>query len=430
MENIENKMNGLLEDEQNRCKEALAKAEDEKKLIEEQSSRSLADLKEESSSTLKSVRDEAEQRIGELEKQHSTALEKAAAKAEEEREKLVAKGKGMIKEIKTKAQEKLRATEEAHAAEKEEIKEMCSKFQQEQQEYEEKARAKIAQYKQKLHVATGRQNDLIQEAEQLQEKLKKLEREKMALQGDNDRYRRQLGCQFGSGSGIQKQFETLQQEFNEMLEENKRLKKKMAEGGASPFEVGVHFHSQSDGAAASSSRHYVGSGGTKDTSTISHLRAEYEDTIQTLQDEKRELVMKNSAAISDAQKADQRSWELEEDLNKVKNELTSTKLLLQRMERQATPIDSSFSKMTSPDHANTSIQSFHTTVASPETKDSGGQEVNNPAIKENIHSNTKSATAQASGSDHSNKNPRSLIECTQLSQSSGAEEGKQECQQS
>ena len=419
----------LLEKEQNRGKEALAKVEDEKKLIEEQSSQAMAELEEKSSSALKSVQDKAEQRINELEKQHAIALEKAADEAKEEREKVIAKGKAMIKDIKAKAKEELTATEETHTAEKEEIKEMCARFQQEQQEYEEKARAKIAQYKQKLHVAAGQQNDLIQEAEDLQEKLKKIEREKMTLQGDNDRYRRQLGCQFGSGSGIQMQFDTLQQEFNEMLEENKVLKRKLAEGGASPFEVGVHLHSQPEKADLASSRQYIGSGGTRDTSTISHLRAEYEDTIQTLQDEKRELVMKNSAAISDAQKADQRSWELEEELNKVKNELTSTKLSLQRMERhtRTTPIESSFSKMTSPDHTNTSIQSFHTTVTSPETK---SQEAKNATVKENIHTNNNMATMQASAGGRNNTKPRSLIECTQLSQSSGTEEGKQECQQS
>lgn len=424
IENLETKMNGLLEDEQTRGREALVKVEDEKKMLEDQSAKALADLEEMSTSALKSAQEEAEQRISEMEKQHASALERAAAEAKEEREKLVAKGKGMMKDIKAKAQEELTAKLEAHAAEKEEIKRMCAKFTEEQKEYEERARAKIAQYKQKLHVATGRQSDLIQEAEELQERLKKLEREKMTLQGDNDRYRRQLGCRFGSDSDVQKQFETLQQEFTQMLEENKSLKKKLSQGGASPFEVGVHLHSQPDGAAASS-RQYIEGGGIKDTSTISQLRVEYEDTIQTLHDEKRELVMKNSAAISDAQKADQRSWELEEELSKVKTELTSAKLSLQRVERNTTPIDASFSKMTSPDHADTSmasvqsISSFHTCAPAPETK--GDQEA---VAKENIHSNTVSTS-----SDNRNKKPRSLMESTQLGQSSGAEEGKPECSQ-
>lgn len=427
MEDLETRMNSLLEDEQIRCKEALEKAEEEKRSIEEQSSNALSELEESTSAALSSAQEESEQRIADLEKQHASAMEEAAAQAKEEREKLVAKGKNMIRDVKAKAAEEMAAKEEAHTAEKDEIRQMCAQFTEEQKEYEEKARAKITQYKQKLQVASGRQAELIQEAEELQDRIKKLEREKMTLTGDNDRYRRMLGSRYGSDSGTQMQFETLQQEFNAMLEENKGLKKKLAQGGAAPFDL--DFSHSSD--VTSSSRQY---GATKDTSTISALRAEYEDTIQTLQDEKRELVMKNSSYLSDVQKSDQRSWELEEELNKVKQALTTTKLALQRMERnQAIGGASSANMSMSMDATNMSVhsvQSFHT-ARSPDMKDigdsTGGKEedpLDDELAKENVQNLTIESSADAR---HEKKKPRSLIDATQP----GSEiEGKPECQQS
>lgn len=425
MENLETKMNTLLEEEENRCKEALEKAEEEKRSIEEQSSSALAELKESTSATLKSAQEESEQRIVDLEEQHKLAMEETCTQAKEEREKLVAKGKNMIRDLKAKAAEEMAAKEEEHTTEKDEIRQMCAQFTEEQKEYEEKARAKITQYKQKLQVANGRQAELIQEAEELQDRIKKLEREKMTLTGDNDRYRRMLGSRHGSDSGTQMQFETLQQEFNAMLAENKGLKKKITEGGAVPFDLGGDF------SHSSVTRQY---GATKDTSTISALRAEYEDTIQTLQDEKRELVMKNSSYLSDVQKSDQRSWELEEELNKVKQALTTTKLALQRMERNQTIGDggapSAANMSMSMDATNMSvhsIQSYHT-ARSPDVKDIGvgavdkeGGPLGDEVAKENVQ-NLSNADAR-----REKKKPRSLIDATQP----GSEvEGKPECQQS
>ncbi len=66
-------------------------------------------------------------------------------------------------------------------------------------------------------------------------------------------------------------------------------------------------------------------------STITQLRDEYEDTIRLLNDEKRELVMKNSATISDLQRMEQRSWQLEEEIFRLKEELTSAHLKIQRL---------------------------------------------------------------------------------------------------
>jgi multidrug resistance efflux pump len=50
-----------------------------------------------------------------------------------------------------------------------------------------------------------------------------------------------------------------------------------------------------------------------------------------MNDEKK-LMMKNSAAVTDVQKAEQRSWELEKEVERLKQEVTSAQLALQRAE--------------------------------------------------------------------------------------------------
>jgi len=71
-----------------------------------------------------------------------------------------------------------------------------------------------------------------------------------------------------------------------------------------------------------------------DKSTLTQFREEYEERIEALEEEKRDLVMKSSAAATETQKAEQRSWELEEELAKLKSELATTRLALQRNERR------------------------------------------------------------------------------------------------
>lgn len=73
-------------------------------------------------------------------------------------------------------------------------------------------------------------------------------------------------------------------------------------------------------------------GGSVNGSTLTQLRTEYEETVETLNDERRELVMKNSAAITEKQKAEQRAWSLEEELSNLKDELISAQLALQRVD--------------------------------------------------------------------------------------------------
>ena len=118
----------------------------------------------------------------------------------------------------------------------------------------------------------------------------------------------------------------------------------------------------------------------------------------------------------------------------MKQALTTTKLALQRMERnQAIGGASSANMSMSMDATNMSVhsvQSFHT-ARSPDMKDigdsTGGKEedpLDDDVAKENVQNLTIESSADAR---HEKKKPRSLIDATQP----GSEiEGKPECQQS
>ena len=158
-----------------------------------------------------------------------------------------------------------------------------------------------------------------------------MEKEKNNLLDENERYRRQLGGRYGADGKTQNQMEMLQKEFNAVLEENRSLKKKIAAPGMIGTLGGISEEFDAD---FSESVGMPYSSGGVSGSTLLALREEYEEQLQAMNDEKRELMMKNSAAITDVQKAEQRSWELEKEVERLKHEVTSAHLALQRAELQ------------------------------------------------------------------------------------------------
>lgn len=179
-----------------------------------------------------------------------------------------------------------------------------------------------------------------------EDRVKYLEREKLKLREENDRYRRQLGGRSGSDSALQSQLETLQNEFKNAIEENRELKRKMQDQGG--------FHSLSSIGEESRSR-YTRNGTNQ--STLLQLRAEFEETIDSLNDEKRELIMKNSAAITDVQKAEKRAWLVEKDNSILKQDLTSLKLSNQRLKNTLSNIQ---------ENSSTGVSSFNRKISASE----------------------------------------------------------------
>jgi chromosome segregation ATPase len=256
-----------------------------------------------------------------MKEQYEAAIESLKNQAIEDRDILIDKGKAMLRDTRSKAEAEINEIDD----ELTETKQVLSQLQKAHAEYQEKTQAKVASYKHKLLFASSRITELSGENDEMQETVKTIEREKFKVLEENDRFRRQLGGRYGADGKTQNQLETLRKEFNAILEENRELKKSGAKRGDKLASISENTF-ETNGPTPYSRGGVSGS-------TLSQLREEYEEQIQALNDEKRELVMRNSAAITDVQKAEQRSWDLEKQLAKIKDELTSTKLAVQRAER-------------------------------------------------------------------------------------------------
>lgn len=73
-------------------------------------------------------------------------------------------------------------------------------------------------------------------------------------------------------------------------------------------------------------------GGGVDRRALTELQKEYEERIDSLNSEKRDLIMKMSSQSTDVHRAEKRAWEAEEAILKLKAENTSLQLKLQRAE--------------------------------------------------------------------------------------------------
>lgn len=313
---LEERMNTLLEQERQAYRKQSIKAATELKDLKSTFDIALEETQTELKGMLTLKTEQYEAQIKTMTEQHESAIETLKKQAIEDRDILIDKGKAMLRDTRSKAEAEINEIDD----ELTETKQLQSQLQKAHAEYQEKTKAKLASYKQKLLFASSRITELTGENDEMQETIKTIEREKFKVLEENDRFRRQLGGRYGADGKTQNQLETLQREFNAILEENRDLKKSGAKASTSEMSYDTNGPTPYSRGGVSGS-------------TLSQLREEYEEQIQALNDEKRELVMRNSAAITDVQKAEQRSWELEKQLAQIKDELTSTKLALQRAER-------------------------------------------------------------------------------------------------
>ena len=328
LKQLQSKMDTILSEERETYHNELKKAADDYANLMAKSSTEYQKLKENASSALQTTKEEASAKAAETKKAHEEEVAKMKSKAEAEREKLIQKGKTMLRESRSKAQATIKEIED----ELNETQESLANVRKDKESFENQARSKIHSYKHKLKFATSRMKELSDENTDLQESINNVEREKLKVQEENERFRRQLGGRYGADGKVQSQLEMLQKEFSAVVEDNRTLKRKLLATGGSSRSLGSISESNEfeDG---NSKRKY--SRGGVSGSTLSSMREEYEEQLQALNDEKRELIMRNSAAISETQKAEQRAWELEKELGRIKEELTSTQLSLQRAERDA-----------------------------------------------------------------------------------------------
>ena len=317
LEELQQSMNQLLEDERKAKRQQDVLYKDQIAKLNEQHNEELLRLKDDNNSELQKYMEEKETESKQLNEEFMEKIKSLEMNAKEEKEKLMETGKGMMKEIREKKEKEIKElSDDVTFLEKKIIKEEDEKKRLGQQ-----FQTKIIEYKKKLQVASGRINTLSADNNDFEDRVKYLEREKLKLREENDRYRRQLGGRSGADSALSNQLETLQSEFKNAIDENRELKRKLQ---------GQGFSSLSSVGEESSSRPYTRNRANQ--STLLQLRSEYEETIESLNDEKRELIMKNSAAITDVQKAEKRAWLVEQDNSILKQDLTSLKLSNERLE--------------------------------------------------------------------------------------------------
>ena len=275
-----------------------------------------SDLEDRLTQKLEQSQVEHEDRTTKLKEDHKesiSALEEEIARVkgdgEEKMNNMIRKGKALINECKKNAKEEItRLDMENHSLEDqlhEEREKLAS--------CEEEMRKIVTSLETRLQQSTLRVNDLTQEADDLQDQVKAIKVARDKLQDDNDRYRRQLTGGGAGFNGRTQQFEKLQKEYQTVVEENRKLRREVRSKQHGPSTV-----------MESSSRRDRGS-------TITQLRQEYEDTIASLNDEKRELVMRNTAAMAEVDRAEKRTWEREQEMQGLKTEMTTLKLELERL---------------------------------------------------------------------------------------------------
>jgi myosin heavy subunit len=309
-------MNRLLEDERKAYRTKAEKASVDYKKLEEQYQKKLLEVEEASKAAQRAVEDKSKQQLQDLESKMKKAMEDVKKQEDKKRENLITKGQKMIEEAKTSCAKELQAM---HAKQVE-----VSRSLREQEERSEHLANKNSSLKRKLEYATKQLNSLENNQDDLEEEIEKLKREKHKIEEEKETIKRQLGGRYGTDGQMQNQVDKLMKELGETHQENRELKKKLAartcsEDLSGSFDLG-------EGHQPGYSR------GGVNTTALAQVRAGYEEEIANLNDEKRELIMKNSAAITDVKKAEQIAWEREQEISQLKNQLTSLQLALQRAE--------------------------------------------------------------------------------------------------
>jgi chromosome segregation ATPase len=306
----------LVQEWQDKLEEERASFEEKYALLSAESTESaenlqerIAELRQQSVASLHKMEQEFKKKSNEMEKEHEDEIDNLKLKSEEEMAKLMNHGKQLIQ----KKQQKILAMEETVT----ELNTGREQLLEAQKEFEKKVATKIQSYKQRLTLSEVRAEEIAKECDDIQTKCMKLERERANLQSENDRFRRQLGGRFGTDKG---QYEDLQRNYNDLVEENRSLKEK----ASNCTQTAEPSH------AFNLSRPYS-AGASVSASSLSQLRSEYEDKIEEINDDKRELVMKNSALITDEKKAQKRAWEFEVEIKKLENVNTSLQLQLERI---------------------------------------------------------------------------------------------------
>ena len=331
LDELHENMSKLLDDER---KANRRKDEESKRRIaelEEQWQQKYVELQERSTSSLQNSRQQAQAQVEFMKAEHQKDVEEMKQQWAEEVAKIkkessetldgfVRKGKEKVKVMHAKVTEEMQQLDD----ERRDIAEKYERLEKQSTDNEGIMQEQITLLRQQLAFSTSQVNDYMRESEEYLDRIKTLDRDKYKLHEENEQYRRQLGGRYGSEGHIHSQLEKLQQEYNAVIEENRNLKKQQSHNSSNLEPI---MESGEDGGGRSYRR-----GGGVDRRALTQLQKEYEERIDSLNSEKRDLIMKMSSQSTDVHRAEKRAWEAEEVILKLKAENTSLQLKLQRAE--------------------------------------------------------------------------------------------------
>lgn len=312
-EELQKKMSMLLEEERREKRQLELECNEKLNQLKEQMEINLANVKDEAAIIVERTEKEADARHHQMQKEYEEMISNLKNDANRESTELVRKGKGMLKELKIQHLEEKGKLENQIKL----LEGRCSGLVNEKESTVSNCNSKVREYRKKLQLASARITQLTTESDDLEGQIEALSRESSKLREENDRYRRQLGGRFGAESNAQN--EMLRKELKSACDEIRELKRQ--KGASLPSRTG-------NGPGETKQIHHRD---LASQSTISQLRIEYEETIEALNDEKRELVMRNAAAITDVQKAEMRAWETDKENSALKEELVSLRLQVERL---------------------------------------------------------------------------------------------------
>ena len=322
---FEFKLKQILSDHEAKCQQMCQEFEQK----EDQHNQTKFDLMANHAAVVANLSTERDEEIKCLQEKHINELRTLDQKNSEARDELITKGKQMISKLKLEADEKIKALTSSLSM----VNEEKDTLMKNQKEYEERVAKKISSYKQKLAVAQTEIEEATSQSDDFETKMKKSEKEKACLQDENDRYRRQLNGRMGVD---QSQYEALQHEYNLVLEENKSLK-------SSPNPIGFGPESTMNAFDVNARMGYT-MGSQVSASSISQIRDEYEEKIEVLCDEKRQLIMKNSALVGDEKRALNQVWDLEVKVKDLQELNTKLQLQVERYKRNRSETASNISR--------------------------------------------------------------------------------------
>ena len=331
LDELHENMAKLLDDERkaNRRKDEESKRKTTE--LEQHWQQKYLELQEHTSSSLQNSRQQAQEQVDfikgesakdiiELKEQWAAEVEKIKKESSDALDNFVRKGKEKVKVMQTKVQEEMQRLDD----ERRDIEEKYEQLEKQSSDNEGIFQEQMAMLRQQLAFSTSQVNDYMRESEEYLDRIKYLDREKFKLHEENEQYRRQLGGRYGSEGHIQSQLEKLQNEYNAIVEENRNIKRQQSQALSNLEPI---MESGEDGGSRSYRR-----GGGVDRRALTQLQKEYEERIDSLNSEKRDLIMKMSSQSTDVHRAEKRAWEAEEAIMKLKAENTSLQLKLQRAE--------------------------------------------------------------------------------------------------